>query len=155
MIEEFAAGLLRALSPGDVLCKRADAPVLDTTAAGGDLLCSCRIGTHLDVLIALRAGSALEGLTPTERKGTREPSSPAVSGLSSLAKALHSEWVTVEAIAGEAELTIEELRSLSVGDVLKLDHRINQPLQLCVRGGGAVCGGRLGTSKGHTAIQLT
>jgi len=60
-----------------------------------------------------------------------------------------------EAVAGEAELALEELTTLAVGDVIRLNRKISEPLQLRVRGGGVVCAARLGSTTGRTALQLT
>jgi flagellar motor switch protein FliM len=61
----------------------------------------------------------------------------------------------LDGIAGEAELALEELTTLAVGDVIKLNHKISEPLRVCIRGGGVVGAARLGASKGRTALQLT
>jgi flagellar motor switch protein FliM len=72
-----------------------------------------------------------------------------------LSRALQTQRVVLDGVAGEAELALEDLTTLAVGDVIKLNRRISEPLQLCIRGGGVVCAARLGASKGRTALQLT
>jgi flagellar motor switch/type III secretory pathway protein FliN len=72
-----------------------------------------------------------------------------------LSDALRAERVTLEAVLGEAELSAAELMSVRVGDVLKLNRALHEPLELQVRGGGVVCGARLGLHGGRTALQLT
>ncbi len=72
-----------------------------------------------------------------------------------LSDALRSERVTLEAVLGKAELSAVELMSVRVGDVIKLNRALHEPLELHVRGGGVVCGARLGLHVGRPALQLT
>jgi Type III flagellar switch regulator (C-ring) FliN C-term len=108
----------------------------------------CRLGDRLTVLLILSPATVLECLA-----NTLTPA--AAVQLEPLARALQSETVVLEAIVGEAEIPVEELGTLSVGDVIKLNRKIHQPVQLSVRGGGPVCVARLGALRGRTALQLT
>lgn len=72
-----------------------------------------------------------------------------------LSDALRGERVTLEAVLGDAELSAAELMSVRVGDVIKLNRALDEPLELKVRGGAVVCGARLGLHVGRTALQLT
>jgi len=72
-----------------------------------------------------------------------------------LSDAVRGERVTLEAVLGKAELSAVELMSVRVGDVIKLNRALHEPLELHVRGGGVVCGARLGLHVGRPALQLT
>ncbi|HKQ31376.1 MAG TPA: FliM/FliN family flagellar motor C-terminal domain-containing protein [Burkholderiales bacterium] len=67
---------------------------------------------------------------------------------------LDSQTVKLEVVAGEADIAFDELRSLSEGVVIKLDRRLDQPLQLRLLGDGAVCAGHLGVREDRRAIQI-
>jgi len=68
--------------------------------------------------------------------------------------ALDTQTVKLEVIAGEAEIAFDELRSLCEGVIIKLDRRLDQPLQLRVQGDGVVCAGHLGLNDDRRAIQV-
>jgi hypothetical protein len=69
-------------------------------------------------------------------------------------RAVELQPVVLEVIAGGAELTLRDLQTLEVGDVIRLDRRLDELLRLGVLGGEAVCSGHLGAAKGHKAVQL-
>jgi flagellar motor switch/type III secretory pathway protein FliN len=127
----------------------AGVPALQSRSGDPTMLCECRLGERLTVLLALPPATVFECLasTPASSAGSLQ--------LEPRSRALQSETVVLEAIVGEAEIAVEELGTLSVGDVLKLNRKIHQPVQLCVRGGGPVCVARLGALRGRTALQLT
>lgn len=81
-------------------------------------------------------------------------SKAAPGALEQRSRAMRSESVVLDAIAGEAEVAVEDVTTLAVGDVLKLDRAISEPLQVRMRGGGAVCSARLGALQGRAALQL-
>ena len=74
--------------------------------------------------------------------------------LVSLREGLEAESVAVEVVVGSAELSLAELQSLSVGDVLRLDRGIKDPLMVMFDGGQGVCGAHLGAVRGRRAVQL-
>lgn len=69
--------------------------------------------------------------------------------------ALESQPVRVEVVAGEAELLLQELATLAVGDVVRLDRNIAQPLQLVISGGEAISAAHLGAAGDQKAVQLS
>jgi hypothetical protein len=152
LVEELARHVLAALQlkgGGQVTCGRVEKP-LDVEAPGrGFVLASCQIGAPKSWLIVIWPSVVLESVGQLVHSHAPGPV------LATLSKALQSETVRVEAVVGEAELTLQELATLAVGDVLKLDRKITQSVQLQVRGGGGVCAGRLGASKGRAVLQLT
>jgi flagellar motor switch/type III secretory pathway protein FliN len=151
LLEQLGQSVLEAMLAARALTWNRSRTALIGSMAGADghVICSCRVGPHLTVMFALWPA------TVTECLAREAPKFAAGSSLNPLSKALHAEAVELDAIAGEVELTIEELRSLAVGDVVKLNRKISQPLQVCVRDGGVVCAARLGAVSGHTALQLT
>ena len=154
LLEQLGQSVLEAMLPGPAARTPAwdrsgNALIGSMAGADGHVICSCRVGPHWTVMFALWPA------TVTECLARDAPKFAAGSSLHPLSKALHAEAVELHAIAGEVELTIEELRSLAVGDVVKLNRQISQPLQVCVRDGGVVCAARLGAASGHIAVQLT
>lgn len=97
----------------------------------------------------------LETATIEACLGANTPPLPRSLPKGRLSDALRGERVTLEAVLGKAELSAAELMSVRVGDVLKLNRALHEPLELQVRGGGVVCGARLGLHVGRTALQLT
>ena len=81
---------------------------------------------------------------------------PAVgSPVEPVSRALQAQVVELDGIVGEAELAVEELSTLAVGDVIRLNRKISEPLQVRLGGGAVVCAARLGSLKGRTAVQLS
>jgi len=133
---------------GGLVWSRPMTPPADIGTAEGGVLGHCRIGDTLDLLITLWPDTIHRLLVPdAPRRGVATPLEP-------LSRALQAERVVLNGIAGEAELALEDLTTLAVGDVIKLNRKISEPLQVCIRGGGVVCAARLGASKGRTALQL-
>ena len=58
-------------------------------------------------------------------------------------------------LVGEAQLELALLQTIGVGDVIRLDTRIDEPLQVVNSDGKRVCGAFLGSSDGYKSIQLT
>jgi hypothetical protein len=75
--------------------------------------------------------------------------------LVSARSALASQTIPVDVRAGATELTLAELATLAVGDVIPLDQSLAQPLSVRIADGGRLCAGHLGTSGGRKAVQLT
>lgn len=142
--QHTAGGTRASLSWTSLACE----PALQARSGDPMILCECRLGERLTVLLALPPATVFESLAPTPAPSSGSPH------LEPRSRALQSETVVLEAIVGEAEIAVEELGTLSVGDVLKLNRKIHQPVQLVVRGGGPVCVARLGALRGRTALQL-
>lgn len=77
------------------------------------------------------------------------------TALTTVRRALESHSVCIEVIVGEAELMLQEIRSLTAGDVIPLDRCIDDPLKIVFSGDGAVGAGYLGISDDRKAVQLT
>jgi len=77
------------------------------------------------------------------------------TGLEPIGKALHPTVVTVEASLGVAHVTLDELRGLSPGDVLVLDRRIDQGVELTLAGvDGPLARAGLSELEGRLALIL-
>jgi flagellar motor switch protein FliM len=98
--------------------------------------------------IVLWPATVMSSLAPT----APAPGSERVTPLS---RALERQVVRLDALAGEAEIAFQELATLAPGDVLRLDRRLSEPVEVRVQNGGPVCSARLGTSRGRLALQLT
>jgi hypothetical protein len=61
--------------------------------------------------------------------------------------------VSLRTFLGEAELTLNELQTLGVGDVIRLDRKLDQPLVVRLSD-VSVCTGYLGTIGDRKAVQL-
>jgi hypothetical protein len=162
LLRELGAGLLEelgqsvldaalAIHPAEagLVWSRATAPAFAVGPADGQVFGHCRLGEALDLIITIWPETVQRCLAPDA------PRRAAVVPVEPLSGALQAERVVLDGIAGEAELALEELTTLAVGDVIKLNRKISEPLQVCIRGGGVVCAARLGASKGRTALQLT
>lgn len=68
---------------------------------------------------------------------------------------LEVQSVTLEVIAGSAELSLTELQSLAAGDVIRLDRRLADPLAVLFDGEQQVAAGHLGALQGRRSVQLT
>ena len=69
-------------------------------------------------------------------------------------RAIETQTVVLEAVAGEAELSLNELQTLAVGDVIRLDGWIEQPIVVRLSDMRHVCSGHLGMAKGRKAVRL-
>lgn len=80
---------------------------------------------------------------------------PATAPLLDRAAALNPETITLEAQLGRAELSLGELRTLAVGDVLVLNTGVGDAIDLGLPGAGAApLRGRLTHLDGHVALTL-
>jgi hypothetical protein len=158
LMREVGAGLLEELgqsvldaalaihpTEGGMTWSRPTAPVF----ADGLVLGQCRLGEALELLVTLWPETVHRCLAPDA------PRYAATAPLEPLSRALQAEKVVLDGIAGEVELALEDLTTLAVGDVIKLNRKISEPLQVRIRDGGVVCTARLGSTKGHNALQLT
>jgi hypothetical protein len=115
----------------------------------GFVVAGCQLGADASLLLVLWPDTVHASVSPAPN---RRVAAPAVEPLS---RALQNEVVVLCALAGGAELAVEELTTLSVGDVIRLDRKMSEPLDVHVEGGSRVCGARLGSHHGHRALQLT
>jgi len=162
LMREVGAGLLEelgqsvldaalALHPaeGGLVWSRPTTPAFAGASADGRVLGLCRLGEGLELVVMIWPETVHRCLAP------EAPRRAAAASLEPLSKALQAEKVVLDGIAGEVELALEDLTTLAVGDVIKLNRKISEPLQVRVRGGGVVCAARLGAAKGRNALQLT
>lgn len=77
----------------------------------------------------------------------RPPLDNPVAGLSNQAVELQG-WI------GEAEIDLATLQTIAVGDVIRLETKLDQTLQVRSFDGNSVCLGYLGTAGGHRAVEL-
>lgn len=95
-------------------------------------------------------------LGPGEVARLRGPAAAAPARpLAPLADALAGKPLSLSVMAGSAQVEVGLLKTIAVGDVIKLDTRIDQPLALVNEEGARLCGAFLGTSGGRKAVQLT
>jgi flagellar motor switch/type III secretory pathway protein FliN len=151
--------LLRALAEGVAsqggiggaleFAERAEPPTADLARPGsGYLSAVVRYGDTplLEVLLAPPLALRLAGATG---QGARRS-----EGLTARRQALGAEPVVLEVQAGSAELALADLQTLAVGDVLRLDRTLREPLAITVATEGTVCLGHLGLLHGRKAVQL-
>ncbi|MGB2824345.1 MAG: FliM/FliN family flagellar motor switch protein [Phycisphaerae bacterium] len=62
--------------------------------------------------------------------------------------------VTAAAVVGHAQLTVREMMSLEVGDVILLPKRLDDPVELCVEGTAVSCG-RAAVCSGRCAVEIS
>jgi hypothetical protein len=161
LMQELGVGLLEDLGRSvidSVLTKRSDADLVwSRTAAprseprpeNSFVLCRCQLGAGMELRIALWPATVLACLSPAVPR-------PAVGSLvEPVSRALQAQVVVLDGIVGEAELAVEELSTLAVGDVIRLNRKFSEPLQVRLSGGAVVCAARLGALKGRTAVQLS
>lgn len=124
-----------------------DAETVDVT--GGFVAAEYQIsGSHAAISLLLNpetTAAYVETLSPPVRHN---------GGLVPIRRALDSETLSLDVIVGEAELLLQELAGLTVGDVLRLDRRIDEPLQLTLDGSNPVSAGHLGKAGTQKAVQL-
>jgi flagellar motor switch/type III secretory pathway protein FliN len=86
------------------------------------------------------------------RLGGANPASPVPH---SRAKALGPMQLAIQAVLGRAELTMQELEGLGIGDVVVLDRDLNEPVELRLTGvESPLARGKLIRSGTHVSIQL-
>jgi flagellar motor switch/type III secretory pathway protein FliN len=69
--------------------------------------------------------------------------------------AIGPESVGVQAMLGSAELTLGELAELAIGDVILLDHELNQPVRLESANAQYIASAHLGRSGSNLAVTIT
>jgi flagellar motor switch protein FliM len=75
--------------------------------------------------------------------------------LSGAVQAMRNQCVALNVLLGEAEVTLAELQTLGVGDVLRLDRRVSEPLAVRLSDERVICAAHLGTRGDRKAVQLT
>lgn len=153
LVEGLAHAVLAACLPGQsfegrLSWTRLETPRINIGAGSGHCLVRCQLGDSASLLILLWPATVLECVGPPPL------SKDVQAAVESRSRAIRSEVVVLDAVAGEAELAVEDVTTLAVGDVLKLDRALSEPLQVRVRGGGQVCSARLGALRGRAALQL-
>jgi flagellar motor switch/type III secretory pathway protein FliN len=152
LFEELEKLAIRALL--DTLFGSADS--LDTkfpepseyrASGSGYVVLHCRFKDALEFCVLLWPKTVDAWLGQAARKNTRRIS---VSRL----EALDSQTVTLDVVVGEANIAFEELRSLCEGVVIKLNRRVDQPLQVQLVGDGVIGSGHLGLNDGRRAVQV-
>lgn len=101
---------------------------------------------HLWLLLSPQFINSVEGTH--DRKASRP-------NLVSPAQAIGSRRVRLRLELGTGEVTIEELSSLAIGDVIPLDHKLNDEINMFISGDTPVCRGFMGTKNGKVAVQLS
>jgi hypothetical protein len=69
-------------------------------------------------------------------------------------EALRGQTLEVRFVAGEAELELGTLQTMVVGDVVRLDSKVDEPLMLIGPAGSPLAAGYLGIHEGRKAAQL-
>lgn len=109
---------------------------------------ACFSGLEVFVVLSPAVTAHLLRTRPAVRKGTS-------NDLATLAGAISDLNVTLETSAGIADLTLSELATLSVGDVIALRQRLEQPVSVKTTDGRILFSGYLGVYQGRRAVQLT
>lgn len=84
-------------------------------------------------------------------------SQESTGNLISVVEALASQTAELDVWLGDAELELAVIQSISVGDVIRFEKKIDQPLHVCLKDNKEkeICVGFPGAYKGNKAIQLT
>jgi hypothetical protein len=156
LLRSLAAALLQAagavFDPARVSWDERAAPSLreeSSRPGSGWVIVRCRFDS-VDQSLLLLSPVLVSGFIGAEPRLRKSMPAAAVP----VRRAVELQPVVLEVIAGEAELTLRDLQTLEVGDVIRLDRRLDELLRLGVLGGEAVCSGHLGAAKGHKAVQL-
>ena len=127
------------------------APLPATLQQRGSGALRLSIGLPSTSLELLLDGDAAARLVASRARPPRSPARP----LHSLRSAIGNARVRIGASIGEAEIDVATLQTLTAGDVLPLNLRVDRPLRLAVAGAAARRGAYLGTVDGHRALRLT
>ena len=84
---------------------------------------------------------------------SRVPTHKELGPLTRVTTAIEPTMVKLEITAGNAVLNIAELRGIAVGDIVRLDTKLDQPLSVMF-GGKRLCSAFLGTQEGSKAVML-
>lgn len=115
----------------------------------GWIMLSCQPGPAGSLLFLLSPDLAAAFIGIERQRHKSEP-----TGTVPIRRAIEQNSVTLDVIAGNAELTLSDLQTLQVGDVVRLDRKLHELLRIGVVDGESVCSGHLGAVKGSKAVQL-
>jgi len=118
-------------------------------AGQATMMAACNLGEQLPMLMVLGSELVLGYLAGDTR------AYPGTGALEPLRSAIHSGSVPLEVVAGGAEMAVGELATIKVGDVIKLDRTLEQPLTIRVRDGQTVGTVFLAAHRGRTVARFT
>jgi flagellar motor switch protein FliM len=101
-----------------------------------------------ETLYLVLAGETVQRLTPSARQAL-----PPL-GRVDLRRGARTSSCTVRALLGAAEADIANLATLEIGDVLRLEQRVDKPLRVIDDSWRVICGAALGQCAGHLAVSL-
>lgn len=142
---------LRALAWAgiDLVASTNQSPMTPPAAWSGDVVLHWR-WRNLEGLWAV-PGTCVARLVPPS-----VVSSPAPTPQVPLGDALSEHVLRVQADLSPVSLRLGDLASLGVGDIVRLNHALDQPLSLSLPGAQEpLCAGWLGQRNGHKALELT
>jgi hypothetical protein len=144
-IDRCLRALAASLLPGG-------SPLLETPPSEfveeGAVGIRCKFSSGLVLTFVLSAESIEQLLM------SKLPVARALGGLTPRKEAIGNETLALHVVLGEAEISLEELRTLAPGDVVRVDRRIGDPLAVQLDNGRTVAGAHLGIKGDHRAIQL-
>lgn len=150
-IDELASALLTgAMKPLQKRTNDVANPHSDTwTRGSGAIVLNALIGP-LKYDFVCSASCARAALPNKVQRGT-------ASTLTERHQSIASRKVALKAVAGWVQLDVRTLSDLAVGNVIKLDTRLDDPMSLVVsvEGEPTVCAARLGARQGSKAIRLS
>lgn len=162
---DIAAELSQAALAGLIQALRAVLGLADLPGAGDAGLChatlpreqfgywsgALRVGLPgFDGLSLFLDAAAVARLTPVQQMAA----ALARPALTPLTFAAQSHIVDLQARLRGVELSIGQLKSLQVGDVVVLPHSLEEPLQIVTPAGETICQAYLGSDQGHRAIEV-
>jgi hypothetical protein len=68
--------------------------------------------------------------------------------------AVAAQSIAIDVVLGNAEVSLQELTSLAVGDVIVLSEKLGAPSQVVIKGGAPIAEAALGCLDGRRAIQV-
>jgi flagellar motor switch/type III secretory pathway protein FliN len=150
MMQEFGSALIAALDAPRTAdtrlhWERGAAPSFGGTGEA-TMIAECTVGERLRLALMLWPTTVLSCLARAEAPRSDGPLEP-------LRGAIESGTVRLEVLAGEAEMAVGELATLRLGDVIKLNHKLERPLAVRIHEGEAIGTGYLGTRHGRTAVR--
>ena len=118
----------------------------------GWLACKLQLPS-VDVQLLL-PGTTVRGIWSQPVPAAASPPRP-TAGVGGALAAMRDEYVTLPARIGVAELTVAELASLNVGDVIRLDAKADEPLGVTLGAPPHCLRAFLGLRLGAPALQIT
>jgi hypothetical protein len=89
-----------------------------------------------------------------QRSAAAPRNTGAAAPITGLGQALGNERIALRVLLADAELSLGQLASLQIGDVIPLRHRVDRPARILTSDGATLCDGWLGQSGGHLAVEL-